>query len=119
MGKAGLKRCIGLAAALTLAACAAQTPAPPPPPPPAPRAASQPPPPPMPPPAPKPAADQCGAGELQSLVGRPNSEIPIPLLPGRRRVVCTTCPMTQDYVPDRQTILFDAASGTVTSVKCG
>ena len=100
---------------LALSACATPAPPPPPPPPP-PRAA--PPPPPPPPPPPKPT-DSCGAVDLQYLVGRPRTDIPIPLRPGMRRVACTTCPITQDYSPARQTILFDAASGLVTEVKCG
>lgn len=116
MGKAGLRRGAALVVAILLASCTTQTAAPPPPPPPAP--APKPPPPPPPPPPPKPAPDQCGAAPLQSLVGRPKSEIPIPLRPGARRVVCTTCPMTEDFNPTRQTILFDATSGLVTSVKC-
>ena len=73
-----------------------------------------------PPPAiPRPASSQCGLEELQGLIGRPTSEIPVPVYPLRRRVVCSTCPMTQDYSPSRQTILFDAATGRVTEVKCG
>ncbi|MFI4977002.1 MAG: hypothetical protein ACHP84_20920, partial [Caulobacterales bacterium] len=64
-------------------------------------------------------ADSCGAAQLQSLVGKPRTEIPIPLEPSLRRVACTTCPITQDYSPSRQTILFDAETGLVTSVKCG
>ncbi|HEX7761946.1 MAG TPA: peptidase inhibitor I78, partial [Caulobacteraceae bacterium] len=68
---------------------------------------------------PAPAPDQCGAGGLQYLVGHAKTEIPIPLRPDMRRVVCTTCPMTQDYVPGRQTVLFDAATGAVTAIKCG
>ena len=70
-------------------------------------------------PPPRPTPDACGAAELQSLVGRPKEEIPVPLEPGRRRVVCTTCPTTQDYSPSRQTIQFDATTGKVTSVTCG
>ncbi len=116
MGAAGLKRAMALAALLALAACAsppASTPLPPlPPPPPVPAA----------PPAPEPAtpapADRCGARDLQYLVGRPRTEIPVPVEPGHRRVACTTCPMTRDYREDRQTILFDEASGLVTSVAC-
>lgn len=62
--------------------------------------------------------DTCGAYLLQSLVGQPRTQIPVPLQPSRRRVVCTTCPTTQDYRPDRQTIQYDAASNLVTSVAC-
>jgi hypothetical protein len=86
-------------------AAAAPTPAPPPP---APA--------PVAPPAPK---DACGAADLQYLIGRPRTEIPVPVDPGRRRVACTTCPMTQDYSPTRQTILYDAGTGLIKEVKCG
>jgi hypothetical protein len=119
MGKAGLKTALAAVGFVWLSACATDAPPPPAP-------ASPPPPPPVaqaaPPPAPKPpppAPDQCGANDLQALVGHQKSEIPIPLQPRMRRVACTTCPMTQDFVPSRQTILFDAASGVITSVKCG
>ncbi len=70
-------------------------------------------------PPPTPSADACGAGALQYLVGKPHTEIPPPVYPSRRRVVCSTCVMTQDYEPSRLTILFSAATGLVTSVKCG
>ena len=116
MGKAGVRGSLALVAILMLAACAAPAAAPPPrqapPLPPAP-------PTPVPAPSPRPSPDQCGAGDLQSLVGKPKTEIPIPLEPGRRRVVCTTCPAAEDFRPDRQIILFDPATGLVTSVKCG
>ncbi len=122
MGKAGLTRLkFGLAAAgmVWLAACAtdqAPKPAPSPPPPPPQVSQAAPPPAPRPPP---PAPDQCGANALQGLVGHSKAEIPIPLEPRLRRVVCTTCPMTQDYAPNRQTILFDASTGLITSIRCG
>ena len=66
-----------------------------------------------------PRPDQCGASALQYLVGKSKTEIPVPNDPSRRRVVCTTCPMTKDYRADRQTILYDEASKAVTSVTCG
>jgi len=122
MGKAGIERAIGLALALAaILAPAAGAPqsyqpqssyAPP-----AYSTPSQ-----TPPPSSytrQPSSDQCGAGELQYLVGQPTTEIPIPLEPSRRRVVCTTCPMTQEHYSFRQTILFDATTGRVTSVSCG
>lgn len=115
MGKEGLKRLLVVAGALVLAACANQATEPPPPPPPVVHEA----PPPPPPPKPVAWADQCGASGLQYLVGKPKTDIPIPLEPSRRRVVCSTCPMTMDYSPVRQTILFDVNSGIVTEVKCG
>ncbi|HEX7799602.1 MAG TPA: proteinase inhibitor i78, partial [Asticcacaulis sp.] len=36
------------------------------------------------------ADDQCGAQPLQYLVGRPRTDIPVPLDPSTRRVVCST-----------------------------
>jgi hypothetical protein len=72
-----------------------------------------------PPPPPAPPRDACGAEPLQSLVGRPRTEIPVPVFPGRRRVVCSTCVMTQDYIASRLTIIYDSNSGLVKSVRCG
>ena len=66
-----------------------------------------------------PAADQCGAGPLQYLVGKAKDEIPVALVPSRRRVVCTTCPSTLDMRPDRQTIRYDETTKKVVSVTCG
>lgn len=78
------------------------------------------------PPAPAPQAeykpmadDQCGAAALQYLVGKPRTDIPVPLNPGSRRVVCSSCIVTQEFRSDRQTITFDSDSGLITSVKCG
>ena len=68
---------------------------------------------------PAPVADTCGARSHQSLIGRPRTEIPIPVRPERQRVVCTTCPMTMDYSAFRQTITYDANTGLVREVKCG
>ena len=68
--------------------------------------------------APPPPPDQCGAYELAGLVGKPRSEIPVPLNPSRRRVVCTTCPKTLDFNPARLTIEYDAGTGLVTKVGC-
>ena len=72
-------------------------------------------------PAPEPetAPDACGAGPLQYLVGRPRSQIPVPVDPSKRRVTCSTCPVTLDYREDRLNIIFDADTGTVLEVKCG
>ncbi|MFN3585039.1 peptidase inhibitor I78 [Phenylobacterium sp.] len=97
---------------LGLAACASPPPAEPPPP-------AQPAPPPAAAPAPPPVQDACGAAEAQRLVGRPRSEIPVPLRPELQRVACTTCPVTQDYNPNRLNFFFDAATGIVREVRCG
>lgn len=68
---------------------------------------------------PLPPPDQCGAYELQWLVGRSRTEIPIPVQPNRRRVVCDSCPRTLDFRPDRLTIEYDADNGRVTKLSCG
>ena len=77
--------------------------------------------PPPPPPAVKPAptADTCGARPMQSLIGRPRTEIPVPVRPERQRVVCTTCPMTMDYSAERLNFFFDATTGLIKEVRCG
>lgn len=118
--------CLTMAVALLAGACGsggpnsptdlAEAPPPPPSPPPPPISiAASPisvPPPPFVPP------DQCGAWELQDLVGKSRREIPVPVEVSRRRVVCTTCPKTRDFNPTRLTIEYDAATERVTSVAC-
>jgi hypothetical protein len=64
-------------------------------------------------------ADSCGASELAGLVGKPKTDIPVPVDPSRRRVICTTCPAGAVHDPKRLTILFDRATGIVQSVGCG
>lgn len=63
--------------------------------------------------------DQCGAGDLQWLVGRDRSEIPVPVNPYGRRVTCTTCAVTEDFSPTRLNIFFDQDSNKVQTVRCG
>ena len=63
--------------------------------------------------------DQCGAAELQALVGRPRTEIPVPLNPNRQRVACTTCPVTEDVDPGRLNFFFDPDTGRIKQVRCG
>ena len=70
-------------------------------------------------PKPAPSTDLCGATALQSLIGKPRTDIPVPVDPNRRRVLCSTCAMTPDVAPFRQTIIYDVNSGLVTAVKCG
>ena len=101
-------------AILTLDGCASPAVAPPSPPPVA-AALVAPQPAPI---APAPPPDPCGAAELAGLVGQLRSDIPISVDLTRRRVVCSTCPMTQDVRADRQTILYDASTNRVTAVQC-
>lgn len=68
---------------------------------------------------PPPVRDQCGAAQLQSLVGKPRTEIPVPLRPELQRVACTTCPVTMDFNPNRLNFFFDADSGRIREIRCG
>lgn len=66
-----------------------------------------------------PANDTCGAAGLMYLIGKPKTEIPVATDLSRRRVTCSTCAVTEDYRPDRVTIVFDQTTGLVQAVKCG
>ena len=68
---------------------------------------------------PAPMPSQCDAPDLTYLIGHPRTDIPVPVDPSRRRVSCTTCPVTEEYRPDRTDILFNADTGVITAVKCG
>ena len=70
----------------------------------------------MPPPA---MTDMCKAQGLQWLVGRSRTEIPIAADIVNRRVVCTTCPVTEDFSPYRLNIFFNAETDKVELVRCG
>jgi hypothetical protein len=70
-------------------------------------------------PQPQANPDACNARPLQYLIGRPRTEIPVPVHPSMRQVVCTTCPRSETYSPMRQTILYDADTGLVREVRCG
>ena len=63
--------------------------------------------------------DQCRAGELQWLVGKAKTEIPVPVEVVNRRVTCTTCPVTEDYSAYRLNIFFNAETEIVEQVRCG
>jgi len=106
-----MRRAILTAGMLALAACSTAPESPPPPPAevaPAPTPA-----------APPPVADACNAAAYQRLVGRPRSEVPVPVKPDLQRVACATCPITMDYNPNRLNFFFDAATGIIKEVRCG
>ena len=63
--------------------------------------------------------DLCKARDLQWLVGRHRTEIPVPVEVVNRRVICTTCPVTLDYSPYRLNIFFNAETNLVEQVRCG
>jgi hypothetical protein len=65
------------------------------------------------------ASASCQASSLAWLVGKPKSAIPVPVDPSVRRVYCSTCLVTQDYIPGRTDIVFDSETGIITAVKCG
>lgn len=64
-------------------------------------------------------SDLCKAEGLQWLVGKPRTEIPVPVDVVNRRVACTTCPITEDYSPYRLNIFYNQDSGVVEQVRCG
>jgi len=108
-----------LAAGLVVLAAGCAEPAKPPPAPPPVAEAPPPPPPVVAPPQDLGARDTCGADPLQYLIGKPRTDIPVPVNPGLRRVVCSSCTVTQDFEASRQTIVYDSQTGLVRSVKCG
>lgn len=106
-----MKEILMLGAALVvLSGCVSEPPAPPPAPPP-PRPAPSPP--------PADANDKCGAAAAQGFVGRPRSEIPVPVRPDKQRVLCTTCVATMDFREDRLNFFYDADTGIVKKITCG
>jgi hypothetical protein len=66
-----------------------------------------------------PTADLCRAGELQWLVGKPKTDIPVPVDIVNRRVTCTSCPITEDYSPYRLNIFFNEQTEVIEQVRCG
>ena len=66
-----------------------------------------------------PTADLCRAGDLQWLVGKPKTDIPVPVDVVNRPVACTTCPVTEDYAPHRLNIFFSEQTGVIEQVRCG
>ena len=65
------------------------------------------------------AEDLCKAADFQYLVGRPRTEIPVPVEVVSRRVVCTTCPVTMDFSAYRLNIFYNDQTDIVEQVRCG
>lgn len=63
--------------------------------------------------------DLCKAGEMQHLVGKPRTEIPVPVDVVNRRVTCTTCAITEDFSAYRLNIFYDRDTGIIEQVRCG
>jgi len=107
MGKSGVTKGVLVSAVLVLAGCGGSPSAPSRPVQSAPPVSAQ------------PSGDQCGATQLQALIGQPRTSIPVPVDVTSRRVACTTCPLTEDYSPSRLNILYNRDSGLVERVFCG
>lgn len=60
----------------------------------------------------------CKLEAARSLVGSHVGAVSFPR-DANVRIVCTTCPSTRDFRPDRLNVRFDQATGIVTSVDCG
>jgi hypothetical protein len=109
-----MRRVALLATLAALTACSTSAPPPSTPQPPAGPPAAAPPP-----SSPGAPADTCGARQHQHLVGRPRTEIPVPVNPDKQRVACTTCPVTMDFNEERLNFFFDASTGLIKEVRCG
>ena len=68
-----------------------------------------------------PAADQdtCQAASYASLLGSNYKQAPAAPAGKVFRVVCTTCPMTMDFNPQRLNIIYDEKSGLIRRLTCG
>jgi len=68
-----------------------------------------------------PASDvsaQCNAQAAKSLIGSHVGAVDF-AQGANVRVVCTTCPTTRDYRPDRLNVRFNEQTGIIESVDCG
>ena len=60
---------------------------------------------------------QCDAAGAESLIGSHRGAVTFPV-DANVRFVCSDCAMTQDYRPDRLTIIFDEDTGIIEQVRC-
>ncbi len=61
---------------------------------------------------------RCDAAAAQTLIGSHVGAVTFPA-GANVRIVCTTCPTTRDYRPDRLNVRFEEVSGIIRSVDCG
>lgn len=66
----------------------------------------------------EPTPQRCDAAANRSLIGTHVGAVSFPA-DANVRIVCTTCPTTKDYRPDRLNIRFDQETGIIRSVDCG
>lgn len=69
-------------------------------------------------PAVGPEPQRCDADGARSLIGSHVGAVSFPA-GANVRIVCTTCPTTRDYRPDRLNVRFDQETGIIRSVDCG
>ena len=67
---------------------------------------------------PLPGPQACNADAHRSLIGSHVGAVSFPA-DANVRVVCTTCPTTRDFRPDRLNVRFDQATGIIRRVDCG
>ena len=65
------------------------------------------------------AQDTCGAAAQSPLLGTDYRQVPPAPAGKAMRVLCTTCPMTMDFNPQRLNIIYDEKSGLIRRLTCG
>ncbi|HEY0600667.1 hemolysin [Brevundimonas sp.] len=65
-----------------------------------------------------PEPSRCDAEAARSLIGTHVGAVSFPA-GANVRIVCTTCPTTKDFRPDRLNVRFDQATGIIRRVDCG
>ena len=63
--------------------------------------------------------DTCRAATYADLLGEDYRAVPVAPEGRVFRVVCTTCPMTMDFNPDRVNFMYEQATGRVVQLTCG
>lgn len=61
---------------------------------------------------------RCDAAGARSLIGSHVGAVDF-AAGANVRIICTTCPATHDFRPDRLNIGFDQATGIIKTVTCG